>query len=146
MHTSASRASLLPVLRPRTQEGLCDFYKELRSTDDLFWDRRLDAWIATSHAVVSSTAADPRFSSVRYPDIAAVSEELQPLARVLSRQMLYSDAPDHPRLRALLSRAFTPGQWRRSATGSPWPSSRSSPARRRPDGWTSSRTSPGPCP
>ncbi|GEC03621.1 biotin biosynthesis cytochrome P450 [Streptomyces spinoverrucosus] len=108
MHTSASRASLLPALRPRTQEGLYDFYKELRSTDDLFWDRHLDAWIATSHAVVSSTAGDPRFSSVRYPDIAAVSEELKPLARVLSRQMLYSDAPDHPRLRALLSKAFTP--------------------------------------
>ncbi|MFF5139268.1 cytochrome P450 [Streptomyces sp. NPDC013157] len=31
-----------------------------------------------------------------------------PLARVLSRQMLYRDAPDHARLRSLLSRAFTP--------------------------------------
>ncbi|MGW9597038.1 cytochrome P450 [Streptomyces chartreusis] len=45
---------------------------------------------------------------MRYPDIEAVSEELRPLARVLSRQMLYSDAPDHARLRSLLSRAFTP--------------------------------------
>ncbi|MFF3327833.1 cytochrome P450 [Streptomyces sp. NPDC002889] len=105
MHTSAS---LLPALRPRTQERLYDFYEELRSADDLFWDRRLDAWIATGHAVVSRAAADPRLSSVRYPDIEAVSEELRPLARVLSRQMLYSDAPDHSRLRALLSRAFTP--------------------------------------
>ncbi|MEV1078756.1 cytochrome P450 [Streptomyces sp. NPDC050211] len=108
MHTHASPASMLSALRPRTQVRLYDFYKELRSTDDLFWDRRLDAWIATSHEVVSSTAGDPRFSSVRYPDIEAVSEELRPLARVLSRQMLYSDAPDHSRLRALISRAFTP--------------------------------------
>ncbi|MFJ8531815.1 cytochrome P450 [Streptomyces sp. NPDC093591] len=105
MRTSSS---LLRAFRPQVQERLYDFYEDLRSADDLFWDRHLDAWIATGHAVVSSAAGDPRLSSVRYPDIAAVSEELRPLAHVLSRQMLYSDAPDHPRLRALISRAFTP--------------------------------------
>ncbi|MEU7663487.1 cytochrome P450 [Streptomyces lincolnensis] len=101
-------SSLLRAFRPQVQGRLYDFYDELRSTDDLFWDHRLDAWVATGHAVVSSAAGDPRLSSVRYPDIAAVSEELRPLARVLSRQMLYSDAPDHPRLRALISKAFAP--------------------------------------
>ncbi|QOV33327.1 cytochrome P450 [Streptomyces ferrugineus] len=100
--------SLLRAFRPQVQERLYDFYEELRSADDLFWDRHLDAWVATGHAVVSNAAADPRLSSVRYPDIAAVSAELRPLARVLSRQMLYNDAPDHPRLRALISKAFTP--------------------------------------
>ncbi|MFI2352433.1 cytochrome P450 [Streptomyces sp. NPDC019443] len=105
MHTPAS---LLLAARPRTQERLYDFYEEMRTADDFFWDRRLDAWVATSHAVVSRAAGDPRLSSVRYPDIEAVSEELRPLARVLSRQMVYSDAPAHSRLRALISRAFTP--------------------------------------
>lgn len=100
--------SLLRALRPQVQECLYDFYDELRSADELFWDRHLGAWIATGHAVVSSAAGDPGLSSVRYPDVEAVPEELRPLARVLSRQMLYSDAPDHPRLRALISRAFTP--------------------------------------
>lgn len=105
MHTPAS---LLLAGRPQTQARLYEFYEELRSADELFWDRRLDAWVATSHAVVSSAAGDPRLSSVRYPDIDAVSEELRPLARVLSRQMVYNDAPDHSRLRTLISRAFTP--------------------------------------
>lgn len=114
MRTSSS---LLRAFRPQVQERLYDFYEELRSADDFFWDRHLDAWVATGHAVVSSAAGDPRLSSVRYPDIAAVSEELRPLARVLSRQMLYSDAPDHPRLRALISRAFTP---RAVAALRPW--------------------------
>ena len=100
--------SLLRAFRPQVQEHLYDFYEELRSADDLFWDRGLGAWIATGHAVVGKAAADPGLSSVRYPDIEAVSEELRPLARVLSRQMLYNDAPDHSRLRALVSRAFTP--------------------------------------
>ncbi|MBT2676735.1 cytochrome P450 [Streptomyces sp. ISL-14] len=105
MRTSSS---LLRAFRPQVQERLYDFYEELRSGDDLFWDRHLGAWVATGHAVVSSAAGDPRLSSVRYPDIAAVSEELRPLAQILSQQMLYSDAPDHPRLRALISRAFAP--------------------------------------
>jgi cytochrome P450 len=101
-------ASLLPAFRPKVQERLYDFYEELRSADELFWDRHLGAWIATGHAVVSSAAGDPGLSSVRYPDIEAVPEELRPLAEVLSRQMLYSDAPEHSRLRALISKAFTP--------------------------------------
>ncbi|MDX3628869.1 cytochrome P450 [Streptomyces europaeiscabiei] len=100
--------SLLRAFRPQVQERLYDFYEELRSADDVFWDRALGAWVATGHAVVSRAAGDPGLSSVRYPDIEAVPEELRPLARVLSRQMLYSDAPDHSRLRALISRAFTP--------------------------------------
>lgn len=99
--------SLLSAFRPQVQERLYDFYEELRNSDDLFWDRRVGAWVATGHAVVSSAAGDPGLSSVRYPDIEAVPEELRPLARVLSRQMLYSDAPDHPRLRALISKALT---------------------------------------
>ncbi|MFE1437311.1 cytochrome P450 [Streptomyces sp. NPDC058739] len=100
--------TLLRALRPQVQERLYDFYDEMRDADDLVWDRALGAWIGTSHAVVSTAAADPRLSSVRYPDISAVSEELRPLAEVLSRQMLYSDAPEHPRLRVLFSKAFTP--------------------------------------
>ncbi|MFJ5234628.1 cytochrome P450 [Kitasatospora sp. NPDC088391] len=100
--------SLLSALRPQNQDRLYDFYRDLRTADELRWDRTLNAWVATGHEVVTGTAGDPRFSSVRYPDIEAVSEELRPLARVLSRQMLYSDAPDHTRLRGLLSRAFTP--------------------------------------
>ncbi|MEU5322699.1 cytochrome P450 [Streptomyces sp. NPDC021056] len=100
--------SLLRAFRPQVQERLYDFYEELRNADDLFWDRSLRAWVATGHAVVSKAAGDPGLSSVRYPDIEAVPEELRPLARVLSRQMLYNDAPDHPRLRALISKAFSP--------------------------------------
>ncbi|MEV7077931.1 cytochrome P450 [Streptomyces sp. NPDC093516] len=108
MPTHARSATLLSALRPQNQDRLYDFYRDLRTADELYFDHHVNAWVATGHAVVSSTAGDPRFSSVRYPDIEAVSEELRPLARVLSRQMLYSDAPDHARLRTLLSRAFTP--------------------------------------
>ncbi|MDO0936294.1 phosphopantetheine-binding protein [Streptomyces sp. DG2A-72] len=65
----------------------------------LFWDRRLDAWIATSHEVVSSTAGDARFSSVRYPDIEAVSEEQDRiLGSLIGRQYeaRVADEPQRP--------------------------------------------------
>ena len=58
--------------------------------------------------MVSRATGNPGLSSVRYPDLDAVSEELRPLAAVLSRQLLYNDAPDHPRLRGLISKAFSP--------------------------------------
>jgi hypothetical protein len=106
--TSAARpASLMAALRPRVQAHLYDFYDKVRTAEDLYWDRPIMAWVATSHEIVSQGAADPRLSSVRYPDLAAVPEELRPLASVLDRQMLYSDAPDHSRIRGLVSKAFT---------------------------------------
>ncbi|WP_420309512.1 hypothetical protein ACOB87_02595 [Streptomyces sp. YS-B37] len=64
----------------------------------------MPAWIATGHAAVRSTTGNPGLSSARYPALAAVSEELRPLAVALTRQMLYNDTPNHPRLRGLRTR------------------------------------------
>ncbi len=89
-------SSLLSAFRPKVQERLYDFYEDLRTADDLFWDSRTDAWIATGHAVVSSAASHPGLSSVRYPDIEAVSEELRPLARVLAGRCSTTTLPSTP--------------------------------------------------
>jgi len=99
--------SLLRALRPENQADLYGFYDRLRAAGPCHWDRALSAWVVTSHELVSAAAGDPRLSSVRYPDLASVEPELRPLAAVLSRQMLYSDAPSHPRLRGAVARAFT---------------------------------------
>lgn len=97
----------MAALRPGVQAHLYDFYDKVRAAEDLYWDRPIMSWVATSHEIVSQAASDPRLSSVRYPDLSAVPEELRALASVLDRQMLYSDAPDHSRLRGLVSKAFT---------------------------------------
>ncbi|MCA2217391.1 cytochrome P450 [Jidongwangia harbinensis] len=99
--------SLLNVLRPEVQADLYGYYDRLRDAGPCRWDRPLSAWVVTGHELVGQAARDPRLSSVRYPDLAAVEPELRPVAAVLSRQMLYVDPPDHPRLRGLVSKAFT---------------------------------------
>jgi cytochrome P450 len=99
---------LLQALKPEIQARLYEFYAELRTADDCYWDRHLRAWVVTSYELVTRAAVDSRLSAVRYPDLDAVPGELRPLAEVLGRQMLYTDAPDHPRLRRLVSKAFTP--------------------------------------
>ncbi|MDH6219668.1 hypothetical protein [Streptomyces pseudovenezuelae] len=138
-------ASGLPAFRPQVQERLYDFYEELRNTDELFWDRHLSAWIATGHAVVSSATGNPALSSVCCPDLEAVSEELRPLAQVLSRQMLYSDAPDHSRLRGLISKAFSPRAVETLRARILEAVDRIINEVAPTGGWTSSRTSPARC-
>ena len=45
--------------------------------------------------------------------------QLEPIARVMVKQMLFMDAPAHTRLRRLCSRAFTPAPGRAAARAHP---------------------------
>lgn len=61
-------------------------------------------WTASTHAAVQAVLRGPRWSSdqrhaAAVPDVAG---------EVLSRILLFMDAPDHTRLRGLITRAFTP--------------------------------------
>ena len=64
----------------------------------------LDGWMATSHAAVTAVLREPGWTSdqrhaAAVPDVAG---------DVLSKILLFMDAPDHTRLRGLISKAFTP--------------------------------------
>ena len=56
----------------------------------------------TGYAEVAAALSDPRVSRGRGP------REGDLLTRLLTRMMLFTDPPDHTRLRALANRAFTP--------------------------------------
>ena len=56
----------------------------------------------TGYAEVAAALADPRISRGRGP------QDGDLLRRLLTRMMLFTDPPDHTRLRALANRAFTP--------------------------------------
>jgi hypothetical protein len=84
-------------------------YKKLRETDPVHWDPYLHAWVVTGYQ--DCIAVLHKFSADRTPNpdqIKAMGiEQLAPVAQVMTKQMLFMDAPTHTRLRKLCSVAFT---------------------------------------
>jgi pimeloyl-[acyl-carrier protein] synthase len=76
------------------------------------WDPYLHAWVVSRYVDVVRVLQ--RFSAARTPtpeQLTALGlSELNPIARVLVRQMLFMDPPSHTRLRALAAAAFTPAR------------------------------------
>jgi cytochrome P450 len=85
-----------------------EFFRDPYPTYDLLrdqpvcWEEELEGWVLTGHREVSAALGDPRVSSGGGP------REGDLLTRLLTRMMLFTDPPDHTRLRALANRAFTP--------------------------------------
>ena len=76
-------------------------YEELRD-EPVRWEDELQGWLLTGYWEVAAALADPRVSRGGGP------REDDLLTRLLTRMMLFTDPPDHTRLRALANRAFTP--------------------------------------
>ena len=95
-------------------------YKHLRSTAPLFWtDKfRTGAWLVSCHDDVASGLRDPRLSSQRSHTLTAAlpcPQQFATFTQMFSRLMLFLDAPQHRRLRILLTKGFSPQvlQWLR---------------------------------
>jgi pimeloyl-[acyl-carrier protein] synthase len=102
--------SLYQLLDPEVLANPYPLYHNLRSEDPVHWDPFLHAWVVTRYADVVHVLH--HFSADRTPtpdQLSALSlSALNPIAEVMVRQMLFLDPPDHTRLRALASAAFTP--------------------------------------
>jgi cytochrome P450 len=98
---------------PEVHEDPYPLYHQLR-TEDPVHRSPLGFWVLTRHADVLGVLRDPRMS--RDPRRSERMESLRASAEVdelLSEEeaapsMLFVDPPDHTRLRALVSKAFTP--------------------------------------
>lgn len=89
-------------------------YHRLRTEDPVHWSERFGSWLLTRYSDVSMALRDSRLSANRtgvfmkqLPE--SLSQSLQPLRHHLATWMSHSDPPHHTRLRALVSKAFTPG-------------------------------------
>ena len=83
------------------------FYRRMRAEAPVFAVRgpmSVRAWLVTRYGDVATVLKDERFSK----DITAKMPWLPRFARPVTSHMLNRDAPDHTRLRALVSKAFTP--------------------------------------
>src|ERR1700731_1518085 len=102
--------SLYHLLDPQVLADPYPLYARLRNEDPVHWDSFLHAWIVTRYPDVVEVLH--HFSANRTPTPEQLSamglSALNPIAQVMVRQMLFLDPPDHTRLRALASAAFTP--------------------------------------
>lgn len=111
---SQAKADAAPSLcRLTDPEILADpypLYRALRERDPVLWDPYLHAWVVTGYREVQSVLR--HFSAARTPTpehLAAMGlGDLEPLAAVMVRQMLFMDPPTHTQLRGICSVAFTP--------------------------------------
>lgn len=94
---------------------VADPYPVLRRLQDaapVFRSERMGAWVVTRHADVRAAFRDPRLSSDRIRPFfnqldGAMRELVLPLCENLSLWAVFNDPPQHTRLRALMSKAFT---------------------------------------
>lgn len=93
---------------PRFKANPYPFYARLRAEAPVYRARvpvAGSAWLVTRYEDVLSVLRDERLGNDWSPRVPWL---LLRLARPLTRGMLNRDAPDHTRLRALVSKAFTP--------------------------------------
>src|SRR5712692_1059805 len=104
--------SLYHLLDPEILANPYPLFHRLRTEDPVHWDPFLHAWIVTRYSDVLEVLHT--FSADRTPapeQLTAMGlAELNPIAQVMVRQMLFLDAPAHTRLRGLASKAFTPAR------------------------------------
>jgi len=101
--------SLYHLLDPEVLANPYPLYHRLRNEDPVHWDPFLHAWVVTRYADVIHVLH--HFSANRTPTPEQLSTmglaAMNPIAQVMVRQMLFLDPPNHTRLRALASAAFT---------------------------------------
>jgi pimeloyl-[acyl-carrier protein] synthase len=109
---TARALSLYHLLDPDVLADPYPLYARLRDEDPVHWDSFLHAWVVTRYPDVVEVLH--HFSANRTPTPEQLSamglSALNPIAQVMVRQMLFLDPPDHTRLRALASAAFTPAR------------------------------------
>jgi pimeloyl-[acyl-carrier protein] synthase len=104
--------SLVRLLEPEVLANPYPLYRRLRTEDPVHWDRFLQTWVVTRYTDVIRVLHS--FSADRTPTPEQLTtmglSALNPIAKVMVKQMLFMDAPAHTRLRGLASAAFTPGR------------------------------------
>jgi pimeloyl-[acyl-carrier protein] synthase len=104
--------SLYHRLDPEVLADPYPLYHRLRREDPVHWDSYLHAWVVTRYADAQRVLQ--QFVATRMPtpeQLTAVDlDELNPVARVMVRQMLFLDPPNHTRIRALAAGVFTPAR------------------------------------
>jgi cytochrome P450 len=104
--------SLAALLDPEVLGNPYPLYHRLRTESPVHWDPLLRVWVVTRYEDVIRVLRD--FSAERTPSPAALTAiglaALNPVAKVMVKQMLFLDPAAHTRIRGFASAAFTPAR------------------------------------
>lgn len=107
-------ARLTTLTHPRfSRDRRYVIYDQMRAEHPVFFDQALQCWVVTGYAAACAVLKDPRFRANRLHTLrSALPVEVQPrfedLIASVGRFLLFLDEPDHPRIRTLIHKAFTP--------------------------------------
>lgn len=108
---------LLDPLDPRHLADPYPSYHRLRALEPVHRSERFACWILTRHADVLALLCDPRTSVTRQSEdqvsntaFPEIRPESKPLADAFRQVLMFLDPPAHTRVRALVSKAFTPAR------------------------------------
>ncbi len=102
----------IDLLAPEAVEDPHSYFRPIRVRAPIAWSERHRAWIITGHPELDAAFRNPRFSTERMGAFKARltgsrAEALAKAVALLDGWMLFHEPPEHTRLRAPLSRAFT---------------------------------------
>src|SRR6266705_6095511 len=104
----ASGEALFNPSLPEFHADPYPFYHRLRAVAPVY-QTPMGFWVLTRYDDVVTVLRDPRFGRDGFEQmLAAVYADDRAESSRLPRSMLFRDPPDHTRLRALVSKAFTP--------------------------------------
>jgi cytochrome P450 len=102
--------SLFRLLDPEVLADPYPLFHRLRCEDPVHWDPFLHCWVVTRYSDVVEVLRD--FSAQCTPTSEYLTRiglaALNPVAKVMVKQMLFLDPPAHTRIRTLAAAAFTP--------------------------------------
>lgn len=102
--------SLYHLLDPEVRANPYPLFRRLQTEDPVHWDAFIHAWVVTRYQDVLRVLHDFLAYKPTPPEqLKAVGlPALDPLAKVMMKQMLFMDPPAHTRLRNLAAQVFTP--------------------------------------
>lgn len=103
----ASSEAVFNPLLPEFQADPYPFYRRLREEDPVH-QSALGIWVLTRYNDTVMVLRDPRFGREGMAELLEARLGTGSVRPANTRDMLFRDPPDHTRLRALVSRAFTP--------------------------------------
>jgi cytochrome P450 len=111
--TLASEVERYARFSPELMANPYPLYHRLREEDPVHWSEAMGGWLLTRYSDAVTGLLDPRLSADRMPAFLSslTSSELDSLSQMneqMESMLSHHDGPQHIRLRALVSKAFTP--------------------------------------